>query len=246
MRIVSMVPSWTETLIDVNADIVGRTRFCIHPRDSVAKITPVGGTKNWNIEKIKELKPDLILMDQEENVKTMAGETDIPLHVTHVQSLSDLPRELRLLSEKTKIDRLLRMADRFEKISEKNFTRDPKDLPTVLQWIRRPSAPIKKIVYLIWKDPWMAVSQETFIGSMLGRFVGKDAVLNSPEKYPKISFDELDPSSTLLLFSSEPFPFAKKPSEISSLNFPSAIVDGEKWSWFGVRALRFLESVAYL
>jgi ABC-type Fe3+-hydroxamate transport system substrate-binding protein len=245
MRIVCMVPSWTETLIEAGADVVGRTRFCIHPRDKVKGIAAIGGTKEWNVESLRALRPDLIILDQEENTKEMGSLKEFPILSTHVRSVHDMPRELKKLAAATQLEKLLEFAARFQKILETPFQPIPlASLPTVKEWIRpiAPKQKIEQIIYVIWKNPWMAVSQQTYIGSLLELFVGQHIVLKTDVPYPQVSFQNLNEDSTLLLFSTEPFPFEKQIAELGKLGFPSAIVDGEKWSWFGLRSLRFLET----
>lgn len=87
----------------------------------------------------------------------------------------------------------------------------------------------------------MAVSKATFIGSMLKLFVDDQLLFDAEKKYPQITLEDLSEDSTLLLFSSEPFPFGKVRAELAKLPYASALVDGESWSWFGLRSLRFLE-----
>ena len=156
-----------------------------------------------------------------------------------------MPAELRNLAQGTGLSKLNEFAARFDKILQ--HPRSPcaaPEIPAVVEWLRpiRQSQAIDKVVYIIWKDPWMAVSQQTFIGSMLETFIGPNKVLKTEAPYPQFAFENLNEESTLLLFSTEPFPFARKKAVLRKLRFASAIVDGEKWSWFGIRSLRFLET----
>src|SRR5437868_6660844 len=100
MRVVSFVPSWTETLLSSGVEVVGRTRFCIHPHEKVAAIPVVGGTKDWNLEKLRALKPDLLLLDQEENPKFMAEQSEFPFHATHIESVQSVAGALRAMGER--------------------------------------------------------------------------------------------------------------------------------------------------
>lgn len=254
MRVVSMVPSWTETLIEAGVEVVGRTRFCIHPADKVKTIPVVGGTKDLDSEMLKSLKFDYLILDKEENRKEMfeeAGECEIL--VTHVQSCADVSTELKVLASKLKNKKLAEYASRWSAAikaqSERNLSEvshmndQPSEKLGIIDWIRKPTGPIAKVVYVIWKNPYMAVTQETFVGSML-EIVGLATDLSEVEfgkKYPEIKIENFDSAKTLFLFSSEPFPFHKKRKDIESLDILSAIVDGEKFSWFGVRSLEFLE-----
>jgi iron complex transport system substrate-binding protein len=242
MHIVSMVPSWTETLLEADADVVGRTRFCIHPGQKVAKISILGGTKNWDEAKLRAARPDVILLDREENTAAMGAFQEAPILVTHVRSTRDVALEMGRIAMELKLPDLEGLAERWTSAVSKCQMVRPEDLPG-LEWIRRPTGNITKVVYIIWKNPWMAVSRGTFIGSMLSLVVDRSLLFDSKEPYPQIDLGVLDPAATLLLFSSEPYPFGRRREEILGLPFPSALVDGESWSWFGIRSLRFLESI---
>lgn len=246
MRVVSLVPSWTETLIEAGVNVVGRTRFCIHP-ESVKDLPIVGGTKNWDFDKIRSLAPDFLILDQEENPKFMAEQQEIPYIASHITHVKDMPSALANLSAALSDSNLQDLATRWKILMAKpsqplwNY---PESIPGLLEWGQKPQQTITKIIYIIWKNPWMAVSRDTFIGSVLEHcgFAGK--LLEFPSKYPEIDLADMpDKDSTLLLFSSEPFPFLKQKKDLAQLGFPYAFVDGEKFSWFGVRTLRFLESM---
>lgn len=263
MRIVSMVPSWTETLVEAGIDVVGRTRFCIHPGERVAAIPRVGGTKDWKLDLVRDLDADFILLDKEENPKSMAEHAPAPLLVTHVESVRDVARELKQLGQKLATSKLVAMSEEWKGLLGGSVTVSDADVcaagrsgprsvewfesfPGVIEWGVRPWVPVKRVIYVIWKNPWMAVAQNTFIGSvlelcglsgMLFEFSDQPAV-----KYPQIDLLGLSDSSTLILFSSEPYPFLRKKSELPALRGPYAFVDGESFSWFGVRSLRFLQA----
>ena len=116
MRVVSMVPSWTETLIEAGVDVVGRTRFCIHPSDKVKSIPVVGGTKDINWEKLKSIEFDLLLLDKEENPKEMAIEAQCAFVATHIKCCDDVISELRSLSVILKNQSLNSFAERWKKV----------------------------------------------------------------------------------------------------------------------------------
>lgn len=239
MRIVSLVPSWTETLIEAGLDVVGRTRFCIHPADQIKAIPVVGGTKEIDWEKVRVLQPDMILLDREENPKKLAEESPFPWVDTHVTDLVSAGAELRKLAEVFGSSALASWADRMDRLLT-----GPVSLP-----VEKPPAFVEKwgewsgrdpVVYVIWKDPWMAVGEKTYIGSVL-KFLGFRLAKLPPGNYPEVPEDLL--RNQVCLFSSEPFPFLKKPAIAKSVAARGASVDGESFSWFGIRGLRFLESV---
>lgn len=233
MRVVSLVPSWTETLLECGVNVVGRTRFCIHPQNN---LPIVGGTKNLDLAKLAEINPDLLLLDREENLPEMAAHPNA--HVTHVQSIRDLPRELEELSRKLENQKLLQLAREWRE--ELAAPKPQQEIPGILEWIKKPAHAPQKTLYLIWKNPWMAAAPQTFIGSIFEHLA--QPLSPQEKKYPEIDFANYDPETTLLLFSSEPYPFARHRQSLPK-NFPSAIIDGEAYSWFGLRSLRFLQSL---
>jgi len=229
-----MVPSWTETLLEAGVEVVGRTRFCIHPTSSALR---VGGTKDWKLSRVLSLQADLLVLDREENPQFMSVDSGLPVWASHIRALGDVAPALRELSAVVGCQKLEDCAGRWETVA----AAPPRaGWPGVVEWGRRPAAEIRSLVYVIWRDPWMAVGPDTFIGSVLRK--SGYPVHPFREKYPVVDFSAFDPESTLLLFSSEPFPFLRKRQGLAELGFPYAFVDGECFSWFGVRSLRFLES----
>jgi ABC-type Fe3+-hydroxamate transport system substrate-binding protein len=243
VRVISLVPSWTETLLEAGVNVVGRTRFCIHPSERVKNIPIVGGTKSWDLEKIRALKPDLILLDQEENPKSMADEAPCPWLATHVSAAADMPRELERLGEALKAPSLSDLKKRWERCLAKPQTAAWTRVPGFIEWINAPKlgAEPKKFVYLIWK-PYMAASQATFIGSMWQLLGWEEQMLDFPAKYPEVKLEDFDPQTTALFFSTEPYPFQSQIAEIKKLPHKTCLVNGEAFSWFGLRSLRFLEN----
>lgn len=234
MRVVSLVPSWTETLLEAGVEVVGRTRFCVHG-PGVESIPRVGGTKDWDFGRIKALRPDLLILDQEENPRFMAEQKEIPFFATHVSSIKDMPKSLAQLAEILKNADLLKMAKGYEAL--------PEQIPPALGAGLIEAVDPKlytQAVYLIWKDPWMAAGPKTFISSVL-EYCGH-RLLPVEGKYPVVDPTRF-PQRTLLIFSSEPYPFLKKREGLNALGNPIAFADGEKFSWFGVRNLRFLRSL---
>lgn len=245
MRLVSMVPSITETLLECGFSVVGRTRYCIHPKSATDSIAIVGGTKDISWEKIKALNPDLLILDQEENPKKFAIEAPCPWWASHAEDLQSVPRDLLKLQKLLPPNEALtQLIQRWQEVIEKPLKTNPKwaQFPGLIEWLNAPEEnwQPQQVLYVIWKDPWMVVSKNTFIGSVL-EFLNIQLPLFET-KYPNIKLSQYDPATTLLLFSSEPYAFAKHVEELKELPFHSALVDGEKFSWFGLRSLKFLES----
>lgn len=246
MRVISMVPSLTETLLENSVEVVGRTRFCVHPKAQVANIPVVGGTKDLNMPLIEKLQPDLIILDREENKKEMADSLRFPLHVTHVEDHASLALELRRFAKVFSKPSLTEWADLAEACCAQQQNWDwasmpgvqPSDFLTLSENSTNFKMP-KKLHYVIWKNPWMAVSRETFIGSTLSILGAGDLLVPSTKKYFEFDWalESQDPEN-FFLYSSEPYPFHLKPAEKSKSG--GALVDGEAYSWFGVRNLRFL------
>jgi len=223
VRIVSLVPSITETLFDfglTEKELVGRTKFCIHPADSVKKIPIIGGTKNLHKDKIRALKPDLIIANKEENEKQQVEELMdcCDVWVTDVSNLED---NAAFLVELGKCLSNTALAEEFnQKISSVfNFKKPRKTT---------------KVAYLIWKDPYMSVGGDTFIHDVLSG-AGLLNVFADRTRYPVVALEELEAAEVILL-SSEPYPFREKHlAELQAL-LPGkkiVLVDGEVFSWFG-------------
>lgn len=225
MRIISLVPSLTEILFDFDLttdNVVGRTKFCIHPEHLVKDIEIIGGTKNLNLEKIKSLKPDLILANKEENIKDQVEELmkDHKVIVTHVETLED---NYYLLKNLGNILGKQNIAQQFNlKIQDIFNFEKPK--------------PKLKVAYLIWKNPYMTIGRDTFIHDILEE-LGFINMFRNQKRYPIFELEDLAEADVIFL-SSEPFPFKEKHiSEIRNV-FPDKlikIVDGEAFSWYGTR-----------
>lgn len=225
-RIVSLVPSQTELLFDLGlaSSIVGITKFCIHPKQNVAVVKKVGGTKNCRIDIIDSLEPDLIIANKEENTASDIEHLQrrYPVYVSDIATIDDaykMIRDIGLL-----LDRLQPASDLVDTI-KKSFKTIHTDA--------RPKA-----IYLIWRKPWMSVGSDTFIHSMLDR-LGFDNMMGTAKRYPEISSDELRRLQPhYLLLSSEPFPFKQRHVDELQLLCPNAniiLVDGEIFSWYGSR-----------
>jgi len=227
-RIVSVVPSQTELLFDLglDAEIVGRTRYCIYPADRVAGRTVVGGTKDLNLDLIDTLRPDLILANKEENdreqIETLARR--YPVHVTDMATLTDA---LQMIGT---VGKLVGKAGEATQL----VSRISRSMPP-------PITPTLRVVYLIWRKPYMAATSHTFIHDML-RVAGFQNSLADQTRYPVLTADDLrDARPDLIFLSSEPYPFAEKHRAEFNAICPNArvmLVDGELFSWYGSRLLQ--------
>jgi ABC-type Fe3+-hydroxamate transport system substrate-binding protein len=240
MRVVSLVPSWTETLLAAGVDVVGRTRFCIHPKERVQGISRVGGTKDWDWTRILALKPDLLILDKEENPKFMGEQTEIPFHASDVRSARDLPLELEKMAAVLNNRGLKDIAEDWREVLSRPTPEWNGEVPGLIDWGVKPTHHRDfQFLYMIWKNPWMAIGTQTFIASMF-RELGLP-LKDLAEPYPKIRLEDFSPVDTVLLFSSEPFPFLKHRQDLVKEGYAHGFVDGEKFSWFGVRSLKFLQ-----
>ncbi len=237
-----MVPSWTETLINCGINVVGRTRYCIHPSDKVSNIPIVGGTKDVDWDLVIDLNPDWVLLDKEENPLEMAEKCPLPYIATHVSSLPDLQRDLEKLGDHFKNAALMELAvDCYDILHMPKRHWSHRKIPGLLQLINEPIHAEQPIVYMIWKKPWMSVSRETYIGSVLEHLGARLVSFEPGDKYPVIDLEQY--KDCFFLFSSEPYPFDKKIPELKKLGISGATVNGEAYSWFGSRSLDFLKSL---
>ena len=231
-RIVSLVPSQTELLADLglSPEVVGITRFCIHPVEWSGTKTIVGGTKQVKLDIIHQLKPDLIIANKEENVKEQVEELEkqFPVWVSDVNNLPDayeMIGQIGLMTNKKHgADALiLRIKEKFAQLAA--VIKQDSILPTA---------------YFIWQNPYMTVGGDTFIHSML-ETAGYKNLYADKIRYPEITIDELQIANCQLLFlSSEPFPFQQKHIDELQTQLPSTkiiLVDGEIFSWYGSRLL---------
>ncbi len=243
MRVISLVPSLTETLVECGVEVVGRTRFCIHPDAGVMGIPVVGGTKQVNWDRCADLKPDLVLMDREENTLTMAESCPFPWIATHITSTDNLGSELSKVALLVENQQLEVLAGEWHKLAAMPdlVCQHWQDIPGLLAKVGEPVLADARVEYMIWRDPWMAVSRNTFIGSMLNKVGLGKRLHDHASCYPTLDDESLPDASTFYLFSSEPFPFEGYVDELTQLGFNGAIVDGEYYAWFGARSYRRLK-----
>jgi ABC-type Fe3+-hydroxamate transport system substrate-binding protein len=228
-RIISVVPSQTELLFYLGLDeqVVGITKFCIHPAGKFKTTPKVGGTKQLNIELIKELRPDLIIANKEENEQSQieALMTVCPLWISDISNLDEAYNMI------LKVGGLVDKEDQAQ-----SLVADIKH--QFSQFITQP--PYLKTAYLIWRKPYMVAGRYTFIDDMLQK-CGLINVFDS-ERYPEVTPEMLIAANPMVvLLSSEPYPFTQKHIDEFKLLLPKAtviLVDGEVFSWYGSCLLR--------
>lgn len=235
-RIISLVPSQTELLSDLGLDkeVVGITKFCVHPDEWFRSKKRVGGTKQLKMDIIHQLQPDLIIANKEENVKEQieelstgpSGEKHYPVWVSDVNDLDDAHEMIEQIGSIT--NKAEQASEIILRIKE-NFAR----LPT-------PDSRLQTC-YLIWQNPYMAAGGDTFIHSMMAA-AGFKNIFGNKKRYPEVTIAELQTANCkLLLLSSEPFPFKQKHIDELQPLLPETkimLVDGEMFSWYGSRLLQ--------
>lgn len=229
-RIVSLVPSQTELLVDLGLEdrLVGLTKFCVHPKGLKKQKTIIGGTKNFHLDKIEALQPDLIIGNKEENYREGIEQLakKYPVWMSDIYTLDDALEMMKGVGE---------------------ITGASKQAKALVQKIRGDmdfiSSAKGTAVYLIWNNPMMGAGKETFIHDMLGRAGFENVMTKS--RYPEITLDELKAlAPDFLLLSSEPFPFKQKHINEFAAQLPQThiqLVDGEMFSWYGSRLKYFRE-----
>lgn len=227
LRIISLVPSITELLYDLELDdrVIGITKFCIHPTQWFQHKKRVGGTKDPHISIIRELAPDLIIANKEENRKEDITilQHEFPTYTTDVNSIEDAIKMIQTIGQITG-----RQEKAEEIIATINLNLQPTGYST------------NTAAYLIWKDPYMTVGGDTFINDMM-RYAGLENVFQSQKRYPVTDLQTLkEIAPAYLLLSSEPYPFKEKHRTELQEALPHTkvmIVDGEMFSWYGSRMI---------
>lgn len=227
-RIICLVPSITELLayLKLDNEVVGITKFCIEPNNWFKSKKRIGGTKTVDIESVKQLKPDLIIANKEENDKTQVEQlqTEFNVWISNVFTLEDaldMIKKLGAICEKEMEAKTLnqKIVLSFNKLRTKSFSKI-------------------KAAYCIWDKPLMVAAKKTFINNMM-QFAGFENVFDELVRYPSINVKQLlSAKPKVLLLSSEPFPFKEKHIVKYQQILPDAkiiLVDGTMFSWYGSR-----------
>jgi ABC-type Fe3+-hydroxamate transport system substrate-binding protein len=238
-RIISIVPSQSELLWDLGLreELVGITKFCIHPQQMFKSVERVGGTKTLNLDKIRALKPDVIIGNKEENEQSQILELqkEFPVWMSDIFTLQDA----------------LQMIEGIGALVNK--TQQAQTIKNTIQtsFLNLPHKP-QSVLYLIWNKPYMAAGKGTFIGDMLSKIGLQNATLRASatdnmNRYPELSIEDIKALNPELVFlSSEPYPFKQEHMDELQQHLPTSkiiLVDGEMFSWYGTRLIK---SRAYL
>ena len=223
-RIVSLVPSQTELLFDLGLrdEVVGITKFCIYPEVWFRTKVRVGGTKQVNIDKVKELRPDLIIGNKEENTQEdiLALERIAPVWMSDINSVEDALDMIKQIGELTG-----------RNIEAEEITSEIQTSIRAVDQVGRG----RSVLYFIWKDPLFCAGKNTFIDAMITAVGCRNAC--SGDRYPEYSAENCS-RPDLVFLSSEPYPFEEKHKDELADLFPGstiALVDGEMFSWYGSR-----------
>lgn len=241
VRIVSLVPSLTELIcaLELTDQLVGRTGFCIHPRELVRTIPKVGGTKTVDFEAVRALAPTHLIVNVDENRLEMveALRAFVPsIIVTHpLGPLDNLPL-YRLLGG------IFDRDAQAEALCRRFMAAYAGALSSV-------DAPVvrARVLYLIWREPWMTVSQDTYISRMLAAFGWQTWASPRADRYPVLQLEECRNAVDRVLLSSEPYAFREKHIDEIERTLPGVpvdLIDGEGVSWYGPRAIEGLHYLA--
>ena len=245
-RIVSLVPSITELLFDLDLgnSVVGRTAFCVHPKGQVRQARSIGGTKQVNLDKLRRLDPTHVIVNIDETPRSLAEDLaalGCEVVVTHPIEAADNLALFKLMGG------LFGRAAAAEDLCSRFLAA----YETLVEAAR--FAPDRTVLYLIWRDPWMTVSPETYISRMLALVhwrtvsVGEGGV-----RYPAVDLnEEILGRCERVLFSSEPFPFKERHLKAFRQAFPAhaakaAMIDAQMVSWYRTRAIAGLHYLRQL
>jgi len=228
-RIISLCPGITETLYSLQLDpeIIGRTEYCIYPKDKVNNASVVGGTKEINTAIIRELKPDLIIVEKEENTKDIVEvlEKDYPVYVAEVQSIPDAHRMITSIGD----------------LTNRNAEADRLVAKIQTAFLALPQLKGKRAAYVIWNEPYMVVGKDTYIQSVLDGMGFINPFLSMKSRYPIVTVKDFeDAKLDYVLLATEPYPFDEKHKDMFQKMMPKAtpiIVDGEMF-WYGARMIK--------
>jgi len=225
LRIVSLCPSLSETLVELGIVPVGVTRYCNRPREALRKVSKVGGTKNPDLERIRILSPDLVVANAEENRAEDIAELrrEFVVDVSLPRTVTEVPRAVRELG------RTVGHPAEAERLAREIEAAMPE-----------PPASRFRYSYFIWKSPWMTISGDTYVSDLFRYAGGVNVFAGEANRYPEVSPASVRAASPdVLFFPSEPFPFSEgHRAEIEAAfgrGVPIEFIDGDDCCWHGAR-----------
>jgi ABC-type Fe3+-hydroxamate transport system substrate-binding protein len=242
-RVVSLCPSITETLVEIGglSVLAAATRFCTRPKGVLRGLPRIGGTKDPDVARILALEPDLVFANEEENrledVERLR-DAGVEVDVTFPRRVGDVPGDVRQWGRGLQgdcVDRAETLASRIER-----------DLAALEL---EPAPGVFPYAYWIWMDPWMTISDDTYVADLLRLAGGENVFGAEPERYPAASpADSLSRGAKVHFFPDEPFPFrARKHESLASKLFGPGtrrlFVSGDDYCWHGYRTLAGLAAV---
>ncbi|MEP7274741.1 MAG: helical backbone metal receptor [Betaproteobacteria bacterium] len=241
-RIASLVPSLTELLfaLGLGERVVARTGFCVHPKGAIARVPKIGGTKDPDLAKLAALAPTHLVVNVDENRREVvdAARAFVPrVVVTHPMSPTDNLRLYRLFAA------IFGRAEEGEALCAA-FTDALARLDEAAATLPR-----ERVLYLIWRKPWMTVARDTYVSATLARAGWDTLPEQSPTRYPEVADDgEEWRSAARVLVSSEPYAFRDRDAAELAARWqkPAALIDGEWTSWYGPRAIAGLDALREL
>ncbi len=245
-RIVSLVPSWTETLfaLDLAEQIVGVTKFCVAPAQSVAAIPKVGGTKNPSIPELLKLEPDFVVANAEENRREdvqRLRDRGIPVFTTYPRTVASAAESIlklgRAVRRESRADALVREIVRA--VSEIEAGLGP--------WIKFRL----RVFCPIWKKPWMTFNADTYAHDVLRMMGFNNVFASAGERYPRTTLEEaLEHRPDVVLLPDEPYEFGDADVEEIKVMLPPALsrrvllISGRDLHWYGVHMVDGLKALA--
>lgn len=233
-RIISLVPSQTELLFDLGLDeeVIGITKFCVHPTEWFRRKTRVGGTKNVHIHLVRSLQPDLIIANKEENTKEQVDilATIAPVWISDIANTTDALRMIESIGQITaKAEKATALINQIKS-----------ELAALSITVKQQLPENHRTAYLIWKDPYMTAGADTFIHDIL-QLSGLRNIFGNRTRYPEVTITDLRKKNIqLLLLATEPYPFRQKHIDELTKELPGTrilLADGEIFSWYGSRML---------
>jgi ABC-type Fe3+-hydroxamate transport system substrate-binding protein len=222
VRVVSLVPSATETLLALGVPPVACTRFCDQPG-----IPTVGGTKDPNVAAVVAARPDLVVVNNEENRRVDADalvDAGLRIHDCSPRSVADVGPAVERLAGALGV-----------------AVPAPFAAEQWLAFLARTGAPGRgrPVVTFVWRRPWMAMARDTYGASVLDRLGFPTVEFDDPDRYPSVTLEAVrDRGAELVLLPSEPYPFRERHLADVARELPDAtvrLVDGRDLFWWGTR-----------